>query len=79
MSTFANIAKILKQSLNTQKSDPAQLRNKLAFNIFHVVPNFADILTTVKIVRKLMQAKKNSIFKRLEVAISKFDKVGGPR
>ena len=79
MSTFANIAKILKQSLNTQKSDPAQLRNKLAFNIFHVVSNFADILTTVKIVKKLMQAKKNSIFKRLEVAISKFDKVGGPR
>ena len=51
MSTFINTTKVLKQSLKTQKSNPAQLHNKLAFNIFHVVPNFANVLTTVKIVK----------------------------
>ena len=51
MLKFTNITKILKQSLKIQKSNPAQLCNKLAFNIFHVVPNFANILTTVKIVK----------------------------
>ena len=40
------------------KKQTPQLHNKLAFNIFLVVPNFAKILTTVKIVKKLMQAKK---------------------
>ena len=30
----------------------------IGFNIFLVVPNFAKILTTVKTVKKLMQAKK---------------------
>ena len=58
MSTLTNITKILKQSLKIKKKQPPQLHNKLAFNIFLVVPNFAKILTTVKIVKKLMQAKK---------------------
>ena len=58
MSTLTNITKILKQSLKIQKNKTPQLHNKLAFNIFLVVPNFAKILTTVKNVKKLMQAKK---------------------
>ena len=62
MSAFANITKILKQFLKTQKSNPTQPHNKPAFSIFHVVPNFANILTTVKIVKKLIQAKKIFIF-----------------
>ena len=68
MSTFTNITKILKQSLKTQKSNPAQLQNKLAFNIFRVVPNFANILTTVKIVN-FVQAKKVFIFESLKATI----------
>ena len=40
------------------KTQRPQLHNKLAFNIFLVVPNFAKISTTVKIVKKRMQAKK---------------------
>ena len=66
MSTFTNIAKILKQSLKTQKSNPSQLHNKLAFNIFNLVPNFANILITVKIVKNSYMQK---IFERLEAAI----------
>ena len=60
MFTLTNITKILKQSLKIKKKkkQPPQLHNKLAFNIVLVVPNFAKILTTVKIVKKLMQAKK---------------------
>ena len=58
MSTLTNITKIVKQSLKIKKKQLPQLRNKLAFNIFLVVPNFAKISTTVKIVEKLMQAKK---------------------
>ena len=58
MSTFTNITKILKRSLKTKKSNPAQLHNKLAFNTFNVVPNFANILTTVKIVKNSCNRKK---------------------
>ena len=59
MSTSTNITKILKQSLKTQKKKQSpQVHNELAFNIFLVVPNFAKILTTVKIVKQLMHAKK---------------------
>ena len=58
MSTFTNITKILKQSLKTHK----------AKSIFHVVLNFANILT-VKIVKKIMQAKEIFIFQHLEAAI----------
>ena len=44
---------------NKEKNNPHNfIINKLAFDIFVVVPNFAKILTTVKIVKKLMQAKK---------------------
>ena len=67
MSTLTNITKILKQSLKIKKKQPPQLHNKLAFNIFLVVPNFAKILTTVKIVKKLMQ--EGLIFEGLEAAI----------
>ena len=56
MSTLTNITKILKQCLKIKKQPP-QLHNKLALNIFLVGPNFSNILTTVKIVKKLMQAK----------------------
>ena len=49
---------MLKQSLKIKKKQPPQLHNKLAFNIFLVVPNFAKILTTVKIVKKLVKEKK---------------------
>ena len=52
MSTLTDVTKILKQSLKIKKKQPPQLHNKLAFNIFLVVPDF------VKIVKKLMQAKK---------------------
>ena len=58
MPTLTNITKILKQSLKIIKKQTPQLHNKLAFNIFLVVPKFAKILATVKIVKKLMQAKK---------------------
>ena len=58
MFSLTNITKILKQSLKTQKKHPPQLHNKLAFNIFLVVPNFDKISTTVKIVKKPRQAKK---------------------
>ena len=61
MSTSTKITKIIKQSLKTQKKQPPQLHNKLAFNIFLVVPNFAKVLTTAKIVKKLMQAKVLSL------------------
>ena len=45
MSLFTNITKILKQSLKTQekKKKAPQLHNKQAFNIFHLVPNFANV------------------------------------
>ena len=39
--------KILKKSLRIKKS----IHSKLAFNIFQVVSNFANVLTTVKIVK----------------------------
>ena len=45
--------------------------------IFLVVPNFAKILTTVKIIKKLMQ--EGLIFKGSEAAIWKFNKVSGPQ
>ena len=61
MSTSTKITKIIKQSLKTQKKQPPQLHNKLAFIIFLVVPNFAKVLTTVNIVKKLMQAKVLSL------------------
>ena len=61
MSTSTKITKIIKQSLKTQKKQSPQLHNKLAFNIFLVVPNFAKVLTTVKIVKKLMLAKVLSL------------------
>ena len=65
-----NITKILKQSLKAQKTPPPpELRNKLAFNIFLVVPNFAKILTTVKIVKKTHAGKEGLIFEGLEAAI----------
>ena len=58
MSMLTNITKIFKQSLKTfkksLKKQLPQLHNKLVFNIFLVVPNFAKILTTVQIVKKLM-------------------------
>ena len=66
MSTFTKITKILKQSLKTQKSSSTQLRNKLAFNIIHVVPNFANILTTVKIVKNSCRQKR-SLFLNLNL------------
>ena len=75
MPTLTNITKILKQSLKIQQ--PLQLHNKLTFNIFLVVPNFAKILTTVKIIKKLMQ--EGLIFEGLEAAIWKFNKVSGPQ
>ena len=50
MPTFTNITKILKQSLKTQKATP-QLRNKLAFNIFQVAPDFVNNLITLKIAK----------------------------
>ena len=59
MSTFTNIIKTLKQSLKIKKNNPAQLHKKLAFNIFHVVPNFANILTTVKIVKNSCRQKSS--------------------
>ena len=57
MCTLTNITKILKQCLKIKKKQPPQLHNKLALNIFPVGPNFSNILTTVKIVKKLMQPK----------------------
>ena len=57
MSTLANVTKILKESFKLKKKQPPQLHKKLVFNIFLVVPNFAKILITVKIVKKLMQAQ----------------------
>ena len=57
MSTLAKVTKILKQSFKLKKKQPPQLHNKPVFNIFLVVPNFAKILITVKIAKKLMQAK----------------------
>ena len=68
MSTSTKITKIIKQSLKTQKKQPPQLLNKLAFNIFLVVPNFAKVLTTVKIVKKT-HAGKGLIFEGLKAAI----------
>ena len=59
MSTFTDITKILKQSLKAQKSNLTQLHIKLAFNIFHVVPNFANILTTVKIVKNSRRQRRS--------------------
>ena len=79
MSTLTNITKILKQSLKIKKKQPPQLHNKLAFNIFLVVPNFAKILTTVKIVKKTHAGKEGLIFEGLEAAIWKFGRVSGPR
>ena len=43
--------------LKNSEKQPQQIHNKLAFNKFLVAPNFAKILTTVKIVKKFMQAK----------------------
>ena len=57
MSTLTNITKIFKQCLKIKKKQPPQLHNKLALNIFLVGPSFSKILTTVKIVKELMQAK----------------------
>ena len=68
MSTLTKITKITKQSLKTKKEQPPQLHNKLAFNIFLVVPNFAKVLTTVKIVKKT-HTGKGLIFEGLEAAI----------
>ena len=59
MSMFTNITKILKQSLKAHKSNPTQLHNKLAFNIFHVVPNFAHTFTTVKIVKNSFRQRRS--------------------
>ena len=59
MSTFTNITKILKRSLKTQKSNSAQLHNKLAFNIFHAVPDFANLSTTVKIVKNSCRQRRS--------------------
>ena len=42
-----NPLKILKCS----KKSHTQLHNKLLFNIFNVIPNFANVLTTVKIAK----------------------------
>ena len=42
-----NPLKIFKCSKKTH----TQLHNKLPFNIFNVIPNFANVLTTVKIVK----------------------------
>ena len=67
--------KIIKQSLKTQKNNPRQLYNKLAFNIFYVVPNFANILTTVVIVKIFMQAKRIFIVKLKSSHL----KASGPR
>ena len=58
MSTLTNITK-----------QPPQLHNKLAFNIFLVVLNFAKILITVKIVKKTHAGKERLIFGGLEAAI----------
>ena len=79
MSTLTNITKIFKQSLKNKKNKNPQLHNKPAFKIFLVVPNFAKILTTVKIVKKTHAGKEGLIFEGLEAAIWKFDKVSGPR
>ena len=65
--------------LKNSKKQPPQLHNKLAFNIFLVAPNFAKILTTLKIVKKTHAGKERLIFGGLEAAIWKFDKVSGPR
>ena len=51
----------------------------IGFNIFLVVPNFAKILTTVKIVKKTHAGKEGLIFGGLEAAIWKFDKISGSR
>ena len=69
MSTSTNITKILKQFLKTQKKQPPQLHNKLAFNIFLLVPNFAKISTAVKIVEKTHAGEECLIFEGLEAAI----------
>ena len=69
MSTLTNITKILKQSLKNKNKKTPQLHNKLAFKIFLVVPNFAKILTTVKIVKKTHACKEGLIFEGLEAAI----------
>ena len=61
MSTLTNITKNSQTIFKNSKKQPLQFHNKLAFNIFLVVPNFAKILTTVKIVKKLMQAKKSNL------------------
>ena len=58
MFTLTNIPKMTKQFLKIKKKQSPKLHNGLAFNIFLVVSNFAKILTAVKIVKKLMQAKK---------------------
>ena len=65
MSTFTNITNsqtILKNS----KRNPTQLHKKLAFKIFHVVPNIENHGENRE---KLMQAKKIFIFERLEAVI----------
>ena len=51
------------------KKQTPQLHNKLAFNIFLVVPNFVKIITTVKIVKKTHAGKEGLIFEGLETAI----------
>ena len=55
--------------LKNSKKQPPQLHNKLACNILLVVPNFAKILTTVKIVKKGNAGKESLIFEGLEAAI----------
>ena len=66
MFTLTSITKILKQSLKIKKKQSPKLHNKLAFNIFLVVSNFAKILTAVKIVKKTHAGKEGLIFKGLE-------------
>ena len=66
MPTLTNITKILKQS---SKKQPPQLHNKLALNIFLVVPNLAKILTMEKIIKKTHAGKEGLIFEGLEAAI----------
>ena len=50
-----------KHNKNPQTILKISKNNPTAFSIFLVVPNFAKILTTVKIVKKLMQAKVLSL------------------
>ena len=68
MSTCANITKSFEQFLKTQQSNLTQLHNKLAFDIFHLVPNFANILTTMKIGKISFRQRRSFYF----VSKSKF-------